>query len=79
MILALEVVSLPVADDGRGQVRDLYLVTPDGAAARQQLLERGRAVSDISRSSFRPLHSGQATAVSPRTRRSNWAWQDEQR
>jgi catechol 2,3-dioxygenase-like lactoylglutathione lyase family enzyme len=36
-----------VADDGRGRVRDLYLVAPDVAAARQQLLDRGVAVSDI--------------------------------
>jgi hypothetical protein len=28
-------------------VRDLYLVTPDVVAARQQLLDRGVAVSDI--------------------------------
>lgn len=41
--------------------------------------EAGRAVSDISRSSFRLSHSGQATVALPRTRRSNVVSQDEQR
>lgn len=36
-----------VADDGRRPARDLYLVTPDVVAARQQLLERDVEVGDI--------------------------------
>ena len=39
----------------------------------------GRAGSDMRRSSFRPLHSGQVTVVSPRTSRSNRVSQESQR
>jgi len=41
--------------------------------------DAGRAVRDISRSSFRLSHSGQATVASPRTRRSKVVSQEEQR